>query len=149
MHCASFESNKLLDITHVNPFGQLLGFLYLFLAGDLKFCLPLTFYLKFLEHKYLVDSFYIFLCPLAELVTLSSSMPLPYTCREQPGDTQQLSPTLDLLSITRHMYGRDINEESVTSSAKRQRNIQKEYSQCPEINFNKVLNTIHKTYTQG
>ena len=43
---------------------------------------------KFLEHyrfyktKYLIDSFYIFLCPLAELVTLSSSMPLPYTCRE-------------------------------------------------------------------
>ena len=88
-----------------------------------------TINLKFLEYhrfyktKYLVDSFYIFLCPLAELVTLSSSMPLPYTCQEQPGDTQQLSPTLALLSISKHVYGRDIDEESVTSSAKGQRNI--------------------------
>ena len=40
-----------------------------------------TRYVKFLEYhrfyktKYLVDSFYIFLCPLTELVTLSLSMP--------------------------------------------------------------------------
>ena len=39
-------------------------------------------YYRFYKTKYLVDSFYIFLCPLAELITLSSSMSLPYTCRE-------------------------------------------------------------------
>ena len=37
---------------------------------------------RFYKTKYLVNSFYIFLCPLAELVTLSSSMSLPYTCQE-------------------------------------------------------------------
>ena len=39
-------------------------------------------YYRFYKTKYLVDSFYIFLCHLAELVTLFSSMSLP-------GDTQQ------------------------------------------------------------
>ena len=39
-------------------------------------------YYRFYETKYIGDSSYIFLCPLAELVTLSSSMSLPYTCQE-------------------------------------------------------------------
>ena len=43
--------------------------------ANLRFLEYYTFY----KTKYLVDSFYIFLCPLAELLTLSSSMPLPYT----------------------------------------------------------------------
>ena len=47
-------------------------------AGGLKF---LEYY-RFYKTKYLVDSFDIFLCPLAELVTLSSSMSLPYICQE-------------------------------------------------------------------
>ena len=83
---------------------------------------------KFLEHyrfyktKYLVDSFYIFLCPLAELVTLSSSMSLPYTCREMLSKASIRLSCWVSPGHSRHVYGRGMDEESVASSAKEQKN---------------------------